>query len=78
MRSGPPVSMLSVVTSTRTHITIDASVDASEIRGQISCETGETRQFTGWLALISALDDLLTRPAADHNDQTTPAAGDPG
>ena len=30
---------------------------------------GESRQFSGWLALISSLDDLLTKPPADNSDE---------
>lgn len=55
---------------TTAHITIDASIDSGEIRGRISAGAGESRQFSGWLALIGALDDLLTRPAADDSDET--------
>ena len=68
MRRGRHGRMLLMVSSMTAHITIDVSVDDQEIRGQISCGAGESRQFSGWLALISALDDLLTRPPADDGD----------
>jgi hypothetical protein len=63
--------MLSDVSAKTVHITIDASIDGGEIRGQIRNGVRPARQFHGWLALISALDGLLS------GTEMTPRLTDP-
>jgi hypothetical protein len=60
MHRGRPRRMLSLVSNSTVHIAIEAHVDDDEIRGQISSDAGPPGSFSGWLALISALDGLLS------------------
>jgi hypothetical protein len=60
MRRGRPRRMLSLVSNSTVHIAIEAHVDDDEIRGQISSDAGPPGSFSGWLALICALDALLS------------------
>ena len=62
--------MLSLVSTSTVHITIDAHIDDDELRGQIQSDAGAPRSFSGWLGLISALDILLSTDA-----EADPAGG---
>jgi hypothetical protein len=52
--------MLFAVTAKTVHITIDASIEGDELRGQVADGLGRETHFSGWLALITALDRLLS------------------
>lgn len=43
-------------------VIIDAQVGDGQITGSARHESGEPRQFSGWLELLAALDGLLDGP----------------
>jgi hypothetical protein len=71
----PRCSKLVLVSNRTVQISISASTDGDEIRGQIGESAGQSEPFCGWLGLISALDGLLGRPVSDVADRCEPANG---
>jgi len=49
------------------HLTLEAAIDGSVIRGTLTGPTGEQRDFHGWLELNTALEAFLGSRA--DNDQ---------
>ncbi len=41
---------------------VDAS-GSSPVEGELECEDGTVRQFTGWLSLVNELERLVADPA---------------
>jgi hypothetical protein len=55
------------------HIAIDVSFTDDQIQGQVGDGVGAPTAFTGWIGLISQLDEMLgtaSTPVVGHGDRT--------
>jgi hypothetical protein len=64
MRSRRSHRILSSVSAHSLHIAIDVTVRGEELCGHVSDGVAQPKQFSGWLGLIAALDELLAHPTA--------------
>jgi hypothetical protein len=46
---------------TRQRVILDAAIDRGVIRGTLTANSGERREFHGWLELNTALEILMSR-----------------
>lgn len=71
MCGGPPPRKLAAMTTRSVQIDLRVEIDGVDVRGVADDGSGTPRHFHGWLALISALDALLS------DQPSTPAAAVP-
>jgi hypothetical protein len=68
--------MLLEVSAQSLHIAIDVAVTGEHVCGHVSDGVGQPKPFSGWLALIVALDEILAPPPA-CDAEPNPRAGEP-
>lgn len=52
-------------------VTIDVAEERDPLNGSVAADHGDPRQFTGWLELMSALQDILE----ERDSETTQSQG---
>jgi hypothetical protein len=53
--------------ATHTAISLELSLDGDALSGLASVENGESRPFSGWLGLVSAIEALIaTNPEGEE------------
>lgn len=62
MTTEPPSERLRAVGTGTLRVTIDVEAEREPINGRVAAVDGDGRQFTGWLELMSALQDILHAP----------------
>jgi hypothetical protein len=55
------------VTAHAAHLEIDVRFDDDGIRGEVCLGTGPPQPFSGWLGLISTLDELINENAVEES-----------
>ena len=61
MRPGPPDGKLALMTDDLIALRLELVPGAEPIRGNVASESGEPREFEGWLGLADALAKVLGR-----------------
>ena len=56
-------------TTTRLTLTVQLELDADSFSGRADDDRGAGREFSGWLGLIAALDELIERAPGRRDEQ---------
>ncbi len=54
------------------HLRIDAEVGDESLTGRVTAEAGQARQFSGWISLLAALEQLIGAAPDGVGDDQAP------
>jgi hypothetical protein len=68
MRGGPTAPMLAAMNANPISISLELRLEDDSFAGRAETDSGQARDFTGWLGLMGAIEALLDseRPEEDQ------------